>query len=825
MNSNDILNNDIVMTLEDIMADRFKRYSKYIILDRALPDARDGLKPVQRRILYAMYQENNLSNKPYRKSAKTVGIVIGNYHPHGDSSVYDAMVRLSQNWKLNHILIDIHGNNGSIDDDPAAAMRYTEARLSSLSESLLNDLSYNTVEMVANFDDTDQEPTILPSGFPLLLVNGATGIAWGYATNIAPHNLNEIIDACIYVLLDDNACIDGILEYVKGPDFPTGGIVQGKDNIKEIFSSGKGKVVIRSKTEVIKVKNIKRIIISEIPYEVVKSDLVRQIDDIKIDKKLDGIIDIRDESDRNGLSIVIDIKSDIDEQHILNYLYKNTSLQVYYHYNMVAIVNNRPLLCNILVLISTFINYRRDVVLKRSKYLLDKANNRLVILQGLIKAISIMDDIIVLIRKANDKSDAKKRIMDAFLFNELQAEAIVTMRLYRLTNVDILELKNEYAKLLSEVELLKSIIDSKDVLNNLIKKELIDIKTKYGKERSTIIEDDIEDIVIDKIKMVTSEDVVITLSKDGYIKQLSLRSFNAFVNQLTSIKDQDHLIGQLQVNTLNTLLVFTNYGNYAFLPIYQINEYKFKDIGDHLNTYCKLDNNEKIIDGIVVEDFNSFGFIISISAYGYIKKTKVSEYFISRNSKLSNNMKLKKDDYIVKVIVVYPNDELVILTSNGYCLRYNEKIISTTSNRSMGVKAIKLDEFDKVVDINTIKDDQNYIILFEDGRFKRIKNNDILSTNRAVKGHRLFKYQKSNPLYAKYGISKNIYEHIDIDDQKLIQLFIKDIPLMTKESSCSSVIELSNSYYYIKGIQYLSNVVCPVDYITTNEFNNLENEF
>ncbi len=801
-----------LMSFEDVMADRFGRYSKYIIQERALPDARDGLKPVQRRILYAMYKEGNVDSKPYRKSAKTVGIVIGNYHPHGDLSVYEAMVRLSQSWKMNHPLIDMHGNNGSIDDDPAAAMRYTEARLHSISMSMVKDIDYKTVLMALNFDDTEEEPTVLPSRFPLLLTNGATGIASGYATNIPPHNLNEIVDATIQIIDNPDISVDEICEIVKGPDFPTGGIVQGTNNIKDIFKTGKGRVVVRAKTEIIETKTLKQIHILEIPYEVIKADLVKQIDEIKINKDIENIMDVRDESDRNGLKIVIDLKKDTDHELVLNYLYKNTNLQVYYNYNMVAIIDKRPMQCSIIQLLKAFINYRKEVVLNRSNYLKNQIEDRLNILNGLIKAVSIMDEIIELIRSSKDKADAKKRIMDAFLFNDLQAEAIVTLRLYRLTNTDIKQLKEEYAKLINEVEELKSIINNEVVLNSVIRKELKEIKNDFGKDRLTTIEEKISEIVIDKVKMIQNDNIMLTVSKDGYLKRVSLRSYGASDNQITGLKEADELIGFKQVELLDTLLLFTNKGNYGYLPLYQLKEYKWKDVGDHLNTYMKLDDNEYIINAITIRNFETYAFIVSISKNGNVKKTQIKDYILQRNSKLSVSMKVKKEDEVIKNIVVYPNQDLIFTSKDGFNVRFNEKLIAPIGNKSQGVKAIKLAKDDELANVSVIKENESYLLIFENGKMKRLKNDDLTSTNRAVKGERITKKFKTNPLYVKTGITGSLYDELIIMDGEKNLVTIKDVPLMAKDAGSSSIINVSPNFYLIKGIEEALIVDCPEDY-------------
>ena len=525
--------------LEDIMGNGFSRYAKYIIQERALPDARDGLKPVQRRILYAMYHDGNTWDHPYRKSAKTVGLVIGNYHPHGDTSVYDALIRMSQDWKVRLPLIDVHGNNGSIDDDPAAAMRYTEARLAKVTEVMEDDLDKDTVEMAPNFDDTENEPTVLPVPFPVMLVNGATGIAAGYATNMPPHNMNETVDATIYRIQNPECSLEDLMEIIPGPDFPTGGIVQGAKGIHDAFETGKGRVVVLAKCEIEQTRTNQQIIITEIPYEVIKGQLVKKMDEIRLSKDIDGVLDVRDESDRNGMRIVVDVKKEADANLILNYFYKNTDLQIYYNYNNVTIIDKRPVQVGLCGLLDAFIAFRKEVVLKRSRYELDKMEKRTHIIEGLMKAVSILDEVIRIIRASKDKADSKKNLMNEFGFDEPQAEAIVSMRLYRLSNTDIQILRNEFAQLVNRIEETKAIIENENVLKSVIIKELRAVKNEYGDARRTKIEKEVQDIVIDKAAMVTSERVVVTCSRDGYVKRVSLRSYNASSDTSTGLKNGD----------------------------------------------------------------------------------------------------------------------------------------------------------------------------------------------------------------------------------------------------------------------------------------------
>ncbi|PAH76122.1 DNA gyrase subunit A, partial [Staphylococcus aureus] len=572
------------LSLEDVLGDRFGRYSKYIIQERALPDVRDGLKPVQRRILYAMYSSGNTHDKNFRKSAKTVGDVIGQYHPHGDSSVYEAMVRLSQDWKLRHVLIEMHGNNGSIDNDPPAAMRYTEAKLSLLAEELLRDINKETVSFIPNYDDTTLEPMVLPSRFPNLLVNGSTGISAGYATDIPPHNLAEVIQATLKYIDNPDITVNQLMKYIKGPDFPTGGIIQGIDGIKKAYESGKGRIIVRSKVEEETLRNgRKQLIITEIPYEVNKSSLVKRIDELRADKKVDGIVEVRDETDRTGLRIAIELKKDVNSESIKNYLYKNSDLQISYNFNMVAISDGRPKLMGIRQIIDSYLNHQIEVVANRTKFELDNAEKRMHIVEGLIKALSILDKVIELIRSSKNKRDAKENLIEVFEFTEEQAEAIVMLQLYRLTNTDIVALEGEHKELEALIKQLRHILDNHDALLNVIKEELNEIKKKFKSERLSLIEAEIEEIKIDKEVMVPSEEVILSMTRHGYIKRTSIRSFNASGVEDIGLKDGDSLLKHQEVNTQDTVLVFTNKGRYLFIPVHKLADIRWKELGQHVS--------------------------------------------------------------------------------------------------------------------------------------------------------------------------------------------------------------------------------------------------
>lgn len=773
--------------LEDIMSDRFARYSKYIIQERALPDARDGLKPVQRRILYAMYEDGNTFNKPYRKSAKTVGNVIGNYHPHGDSSVYEAMVRLSQNWKITNPLVDMQGNNGSIDDDPAAAMRYTEARLSEISSYLLEDIDKDTVEWAPNFSDEKLEPTVLPARYPNLLTNGITGIASGYATNIPPHNLNEVVDACIYRIQHANCTLEELMQFVKGPDFPTGGIVMGLDGIKQAFQTGRGKVMVRSKVRIEQTRTIQQIVIYEIPYDVVKSQMVKKIDEIRLNKKIDGLLDVRDESDRTGLRVVIDVKKDIDTEQILNYLYKNTDLQVSYNYNMIAIVDKAPVQMSLADSLDAFIKHREDVVLKRSKFDYEQKSKRAHIVDGLIRAVSIMDEIIHLIRQSKNKADAKKNLIERFDFSEQQAEAIVTMRLYRLTNTDVKELKQEQSLLKKEMKRLHAILTDVNTLHQVLIEELEEINAKIHTPRLSEIQAKVQEIVIDKRAMVADEMVMVPITRDGYIKKVSMRSYNASNTDPTGMKDSDSVLAYGSCSTLDTLLFFTNRGTYGYLPVYEIEEGKWKDLGSHLGNYIKMDSNEKIIQAYFLRSFNPNVQVIMASQFGMIKRSRLSDFEVSRNNKSMVCMKIGSMDQVVSVTLSYlPEDSIAVVSQQGYALQYSAQEVAMMTLRTKGVKAMNLGKEDCIADVTILQADKQVLLVGDKAQMKRLKIEEIAQLKRPAKGNRLYKWVKSNPVYVKsiYAVEAN--QGFDLMSEDPIHFEAKDISLMNASATFST---------------------------------------
>lgn len=738
------------LPLEEVIGERFGRYSKYIIQDRAIPDARDGLKPVQRRILYAMYREGNTHEKPFRKSAKTVGNVIGNYHPHGDSSVYEAMVRLSQDWKARYTLIEMHGNNGSVDGDPPAAMRYTEARLSQVAAEMLRDIDKQTVDFVPNFDDQDVEPTVLPAKLPNLLVNGATGISAGYATDIPPHNLVEVLDGVLMRLDNSNCTVDDLMTVIKGPDFPTGAIIQGIDGIKKAYETGRGKIILRSKAIIESIKGGKeQIVITEIPYDVNKAHLVKKIDEMRFDKRLEGIADIRDESDRTaGLRIVIELKKDVDSEAILNYLYKNTELQITYNFNMIAIHNRRPTMMTLPLMLDAYIDHQKDVVTKRTKYDLQKAKDRLHIVEGLMKALSVLDDVIQTIRSSKDKRDAKNNLQAIFQFTEPQAEAIVSLQLYRLTNTDITQLQKEHEELQKTTERLTKILSSEKELVKVIKKEIQELKKKFAEPRRSTIEAKIEEIKVSLDVLIPSEDFVVTVTKDGYVKRTSLRSHAASSPEDFAMKESDYLLYEETINTQHYLLIFTNKGNYIYQPVHELPEIRWKDLGQHISSIVPIDSDEKCIAAFGVEHFEQENsFILTASKNGQVKQSKLVDYQVSRYSKPIKTMNLKNDDEMIFASLVTPDKDVILTTYQSYTVRFNLDEIPVTGLRTGGVKGINLKDGDFLAAINVVDVDteQDFIVVTHRGAVKRMSISEIERSSRAKRGVVILKELKSNP--------------------------------------------------------------------------------
>lgn len=773
--------------LEEIMGERFGRYAKYIIQDRALPDVRDGLKPVQRRILYSMYKDKNTYDKETRKSAKTVGNVIGNYHPHGDTSVYDAMVRLSQKWKQRVILVDMQGNNGSIDGDGPAAMRYTEARLAKISNILLEDIEKDSVEMALTFDDYSYEPTVLPAYFPNLLVNGSTGISAGYATNIPPHNLGEVIDATIKRIDSPNCRLDTIMDIVKGPDFPTGGIVEGKDALIKAYTTGKGKVVVKARYSFESVKGKDQIVITEIPYDTLKCNIIRKIEEIRLDKKIDGIVEVRDESDKNDeLRIVIDLKKDANKDLIINYLLKNTDLQTNYAFNMVAIVNRTPKTLGILEMLDAFIVHNKEVVTKRTKFDLDVDLKKIHIIEGFIKALDILDEVIKTIRKSKNKSDAIENLMHEYEFTKAQAEAIVMMQLYKLTNTDVTELKNEFDALTKEIAYFREILASEEKLMGVIKDKLRSIKKEFADPRRTTIKDEVSEIKIDTLDMISKEDFIVCISNNGYVKKVSLKSYNMTNNEYPGVRENDYIEGFYKINNIDTVLLFTNLGNYLFLPVREIQEAKYKDIGTHISNYIKVSDGEKVVKSIGVAKFDDT-IITAFTKLGMVKRMVLKDFEVSRYTKPITMFKLKDNDELIS-INKNNGEETLVITKEGNALKYSTSEIPVVGLRTSGVKSINLNDKDEVISAFVVSTSKEYVTLFTDrNTAKRVKIDEIPKTTRAKKGSSIIKSPKSKTYNLFKGFNTNSKTIFGILDGDIGYMKSSDINIMDKQSVGSTI--------------------------------------
>lgn len=768
------------LTLEEVMGDRFGRYSKYIIQERALPDIRDGLKPVQRRILFAMNKDGNTHEKGFRKSAKSVGNIMGNYHPHGDSSIYEAMVRMSQDWKLREILIEMHGNNGSMDGDPPAAMRYTEARLSQLSGELLKDIEKETVDFVWNFDDTEKEPTVLPAKYPNLLVNGSTGISAGYATEIPTHNLEEVINGTIYLIDHPQASLEKLMEFIPGPDFPTGGILQGKEEIKKAYETGKGKVILRSKTRIETIRGGKQqIIINEIPYEVNKATLVKKMDEIRLNKKIEGIAEVRDESDRTGLQIVVELKKDVNAQGILNYLFKNTELQINYNFNMVAIDEMRPQQVGLKRILESYVKHRRGVILKRSRYDLEKAETRQHVVDGLIKALSILDAVIATIRGSKDKKDAKNNLIIEHQFTEVQAEAIVTLQLYRLTNTDITQLKAEAEELAALIAHLQNIIHNESELLKVVKKELREVKKQYGQPRLTRIEDEIQEIKIETEVLVPQEDVVVSVTHEGYIKRSSLRSYAASKPEELGMKEGDYVLYTGQANTLDHLLLITNKGNVIYRPVHELPDMRWKEIGEHISqTILNFSIDESILGVFTYNELHPLKNFVLISKEGLIKQTRMTEFepWRTYKSRPTAIIKFKSEtDELTNVFLVNQEENLDIFLAShmGFGLRYPLTEVPVVGPKAAGVKSMNLKESDFVVNGTLVysEGDTPIIVVTQRGAVKRMLAQELTQLGRAKRGLMILRELKANPhrvVYMGNGETKQLRLQNQKGEEQLI---------------------------------------------------------
>ena len=773
-------------TLEDIMGERFGSYSKYIIQERAIPDARDGLKPVQRRILYSMYKEKNTYDRPYRKSAKTVGDVIGNYHPHGDSSIYEAMVRMSQEWKSRYPYIDMHGNNGSIDGDSPAAYRYTEARLSKISNEMLRDINRDTVEFAPNFDDSLKEPTVLPARFPALLVYGTQGISAGYATNIPPHNLGEVIDAAIYLIDNNEATLDELMNFVKGPDFPTGAIIEGKKGLLDAYQTGKGKIIIKSKYEFEEKNGKTSLVITEIPYEVNKALLVKKIDDIRLDKKIDGIVEVRDESAQD-IRIVIDLKKGVNKEFLVNFLLKNTDMQISYNFNMVAIVKKRPKLLGLKNALKAFIEHQQEVVRRRSEFDLAHAKKELHILDGLKKCLSILDEVIKTIRASKNKSDAKENLVKEYAFSYEQAEAIVTLQLYRLTNTDVVELEERCAVLEKIIASLTAILENEKIIKKVMKEELKKVKSEYNKERITEVRDEVTEIKLDTTALIPKEDTIVTISREGYIKRTSIRSYSASDIKDPLLKENDYLLGEFKMKTTDTLLVFTSFGNYLYIPVHTINDLKWRELGKHVSNLVPLQEDEEIVTAIPVCDFNDKKNIILATSQGMIKSTSLADFKLTRYSKATSCMKLKDNDKLIDAFYDI-KEEIFIETSKGYGLWFSKEEIPVVGIKAGGVKAITLKDDSVISILNFNEQDNKYLAIVTDkGTGKRMHLKDFDKTTRARRGLLTIRDVKTNPYHVVAAFFLSPKEEIGLKNGEITYYKGSDLTIADRYSTGSTL--------------------------------------
>ena len=736
-----------IQPMEDVMGDRYATYAKYVIQDRAIPDVRDGLKPVQRRIIFTMFKNNNVYNKPTRKCAHTVGAVMGTFHPHGDTSIYEALARMSQDWKVRYPLIDFQGNNGSIDGDSPAAYRYTESRLSELSNELVRDIDKKTVDMQLNFDDTEFEPTVLPARFPNLFVNGTEGIAVALATEIPPHNLREIIDATIYRIGHKTATVEDLMQFVLGPDFPGGGIIYESEGLKNIYLTGRGRIEIASRTEIVQNKDNQQIIITEIPYKTQKNLLVFEIDKIVHSKAVDGLLEVRDESDYKGIRIVIDCKKDAKVDLLLQYLMNKTGLVSSYSTNMVAIVDGRPKTLNLLTYIDAYIAHQVDVVTRKSQFDLDRFKARLHIVEGLIYASLNINEVVEIIKKSKDKADSKINLMNRYGFSNEQAEAIVTMPLYKLSHTDEAILEKEKETLLKDIATLQGILEDEAKLNRVLVRELKAIADKYGDDRRTSIEEKQEVAPIDKRALIAKEEVMVAVSKDGYIKRSTLKSYRSYGdNPLPGLKDGDELVGASLLTTTDYLICFTNQGNYICVPVHKINENRWKDEGIHLNAFSTLMSNEKIIKAIAISDLRNDIYLGILTKFGQIKRMPLNTLDLGKHTRPIRNMRLLNGDEIADIQVLTGNSNLIVLTSNGNVTYFNENELNVLGSKAGGVKSIAgLGKNSAVALIAFDEEEKSKIILFTDkGHFRIFDNAHVNLTARLGKVQNIMPCFKSD---------------------------------------------------------------------------------
>lgn len=779
------------------MRSSYLDYSMSVIVARALPDVRDGLKPVHRRILYGMQELNLASNGPYRKSARLVGDVMGKYHPHGDSSIYEATVRLAQDFNTRYPLVDGQGNFGNIDGDGAAAMRYTEVRMTKLAEEMLKDINKNTVDFVPNFDENEKEPTILPARFPNLLVNGSSGIAVGMATNMPPHNMNEAIDGIIAYIDNDEISISELNEIIKGPDFPTGAKIMGTEGIKSAYETGRGKITVRAVTEIKSFKNNReKIVITELPYQVNKSSLIMKIADLAKNKVIEGISNITDASNRKGINIIIELKRDANAEVVLNKLYKNTQMQTTFGIINLALVNGKPEILNLKEIIRYYVDHQVEVVTRRTKFDLDKAEKRAHIVEGLFIALDNIDRIIKIVRSSKDDNEAKEKFYKEFKLTEAQSQAILDMRIRRLTGLEREKLEAEYEKLKADIKWYKEILENNDVLMNLIKDELLEIKSKYGDLRRTVISNGNTDIEIEDI--IKKEDVVITLTQFGYIKRMSEGTYKPQKRggrgvSSGNMRDEDFVKELFVTSTHDTILFFTSLGNVFKLKAYEIPQDSRTSRGTAIINLLDLEEGENITSIIPVEGYDPGMNFLMITEKGLIKRTPFKDYKNIRKSGIIA-IKLNEDDKLIDVHLTKNDEDVILVTKKGLSIRFNEEQVRKSGRNSIGVKSIDLSDDDIVVSSDLICENKYVLVISENGYGKLTEISKYRPQNRGGKGLLTYKItKKTGDVAAAAVVEKEDDVMIIADSGIIIRILTGDISIQGRNTSGVKLMNLTDA--------------------------------
>ena len=787
---------DLKKTMETSYID----YAMSVIAARALPDVRDGLKPVQRRIMYAMIELNNGPDKPHRKCSRIVGDTMGKYHPHGDSSIYGALVNLAQDWSTRYPLVDGHGNFGSVDGDGAAAMRYTEARLSKISIEMLRDIKKDTVDFIPNFDETEKEPVVLPSRFPNLLVNGTSGIAVGMATNIPPHNLREVIDGVVKIIdnyeIDKKTEIEELLKIIKGPDFPTGAEILGTSGIEQAYRTGRGKIRVRAVSNIEPMENGKnRIVVTELPYMVNKAKLIEKISELHRDKRVDGITDLRDETSREGMRICIELRRDVNPNIVLNQLYKHTQLQDTFGVIMLALVNNEPVVMNLLQMLQYYLKHQEEVVTRRTQYDLNKAEERAHIVEGLLIALDNIDEVIQLIRASKTAAEAKEKLMERFSLSEPQANSIVEMRLRALTGLEREKLENEYAELKKVIEEYRAILADRKVLLGVVKKEIIEIRDKYGDDRRTSIGYDEFDISMEDL--IPNENTVITMTKLGYIKRMSVDNFKSQHRGGKGIKgmqtiDDDYIENMLMTTTHHYIMFFTNKGRMYRLKVYQIPECGRTARGTAIINLIQLMPEEKITAVITLRDYDENKYLFMATKKGIVKKTSIMEYVNIRKSGLQA-INLREDDDLIEVKVTDNTKDIFLVTKHGQCIRFDENDVRTTGRVSMGVIGMNLSYDDEVVAMQLNTQGTHMLIVSEYGMGKRTDIDEFTVQHRGGKGIKCYKItEKTGNVVAAKAVNEDTEVMIINTEGIIIQLMVSEVSVLGRITSGVKMIEMDS---------------------------------